>query len=77
MSASPSPVGGNRGLWSVRIPLECLGACLHPDMLSVSQAHEAFDGTGALKDAKLAARLDKTVAEFVRTARAIVESRKA
>jgi hypothetical protein len=43
----------------------------------VSQAHEAFDGAGALNDAKLAARLDKIVTEFVRTARAIVESRKA
>src|SRR5215470_1982910 len=28
VSASPSTVGGNRSLWALRVPLECLGACL-------------------------------------------------
>jgi chromate reductase len=71
LSASPSPVGGNRALWMLRVPLEVLGACLHPDMFSLTQAHEAFDGEGALKDAKLAARLEKTVAAFLVNARAL------
>ena len=74
LSASPSLVGGNRGVWAVRVPLEATGACVHPDMFSLPTAHQAFDDTGDLKDAKLAARLDKMVAAFVATARAIVTS---
>ena len=43
MSASPSMVGGNRGLWALRVPLEHLGARVYPDMFSLAQAHQAFD----------------------------------
>ena len=46
MSASPSMAGGNRGLWTLRIPLEHLGARVYPDMFSLAQAHQAFDGSG-------------------------------
>src|SRR5262245_56493582 len=46
LSASPSMVGGNRGLWALRIPLEHLGARVYPDMFSLAQAHEAFDADG-------------------------------
>jgi len=74
LSASPSLVGGNRGLWAVRVPLEATGAHLYPDMFSLAAAHEAFDQSGALKDAKMAARLDKTVAAFLTTAQAIATS---
>ena len=42
LSASPSMVGGNRGLWSLRVPLEHLGTRIYPDMFSLAQAHEAF-----------------------------------
>jgi NAD(P)H-dependent FMN reductase len=70
LSASPSLVGGNRALWTNRVPFEATGACLHPDMFSLAAARQAFDETGGLEDAKLAARLDKTVAAFVATARA-------
>ncbi len=50
MSASPSMVGGNRGLWSLRVPLEHLGTRVYPEMFSLAQAHSAFadDGTIAL-----------------------------
>ena len=40
MSASPSMVGGNRGLWALRIPFEHLGARIYPDMFSLAQAHK-------------------------------------
>src|SRR5262245_14222491 len=72
LSASPSQVGGNRALWAVRVPLECLGAHLHPEMFSLAQAHQAFDDAGALRDTKLAERLEKTVATFLRTAKTLV-----
>jgi NAD(P)H-dependent FMN reductase len=46
MSASPSMVGGNRGLWALRIPFEHLGTRVYPDMFSLAQAHQAWDGDG-------------------------------
>lgn len=74
LSASPSLVGGNRALWALRVPLEATGAFLHPDMFSLATADKAFDEYGGLVDAKLAARLDRTVAGFATTARALVTS---
>lgn len=65
MSASPSMVGGNRGLWSLRIPLEHLGARLHPDMFSLAQADQAFGDDGALGDPALAERFELTVSAFM------------
>jgi len=69
LSASPSLSGGNRGLWSLRIPLEHLGARLYPDMFSLSMAHKAFDGE-RIADETLATRFDKTVAAFLSLAEA-------
>lgn len=65
LSASPSMVGGNRGLWSLRVPLEHLGARVFPDMFSLAQAQQAFDGDGGLVNAQLADRLDKTIVAFM------------
>jgi NAD(P)H-dependent FMN reductase len=64
MSASPSMVGGNRGLWALRIPFEHLGTRVYPDMFSLAQAHQAWDGDG-LKDAALMERLDRTLGCFL------------
>ena len=64
LSASPSMVGGNRGLWALRVPLEHLGARVYPDMFSLAQAHEAFTPDGALKNPQLAERLERTLAAF-------------
>jgi chromate reductase, NAD(P)H dehydrogenase (quinone) len=36
LSASPSMMGGNRGLWALRVPLEHLGARVYPDMFSLA-----------------------------------------
>ncbi|MEE2969296.1 MAG: NAD(P)H-dependent oxidoreductase [Pseudomonadota bacterium] len=57
ISAAPSPVGGNRGLWQTRIPLECVGAWLYPGMFSLAQADLAFNEDGTLKDPALSERL--------------------
>ena len=65
MSASPSMVGGNRGLWALRVPLEHLGARVYPDMFSLAQAHQAFADDGRLADAELQARLDQTIVGFM------------
>ena len=69
LSASPSLAGGNRGLWSLRVPLEHLGARVYPDMFSLAAAHKAFEGD-RLADAALQGRLDKTVDAFLDLAEA-------
>lgn len=65
LSASPSMVGGNRGLWALRVPLEHLGARVYPDMFSLAQAHEAFDEAGRIANATLQQRFDSTIGCFL------------
>lgn len=67
MSASPSMVGGNRGLWSLRVPLEVLGVFVYPEMFSLAKAHETFDENGSLKDLKSLERLEKVIRSFLKT----------
>jgi NAD(P)H-dependent FMN reductase len=64
LSASPSMAGGNRGLWSLRVPLEHLGARIFPDMFSLAMAHKAF-AADRLADAGLHDRLERTVDNFL------------
>lgn len=61
LSASPSMVGGNRGLWALRIPFEHLGARIYPDMFSLAQAHEAFAEDGRIANDMLQKRFEDTV----------------
>ena len=65
LSASPCMAGGNRGLWSLRIPLEHLGARVYPDMYSLAQAHEAFDGEGRIANPTLQTRFESTIECFL------------
>jgi NAD(P)H-dependent FMN reductase len=65
MSASPSMIGGNRGLWSLRIPLEHLGARVYPDMFSLAQAHEAFGADDRIANEMLQKRFDDTIKCFL------------
>jgi chromate reductase, NAD(P)H dehydrogenase (quinone) len=65
LSASPSMVGGNRGLWALRIPFEHLGARIYPDMFSLAQAHHALDADGRIADPALQERFDTNMANFM------------
>jgi NAD(P)H-dependent FMN reductase len=65
LSASPSMVGGNRGLWALRVPFEHLGARLYPDMFSLAQAHSAFDAEGRIADSRLQERFDTNLVNFM------------
>src|SRR5436305_5306142 len=65
LSASPSMVGGNRGLWALRVPFEHLGARMYPDMFSLAQAHRAFDADGAIADAQLQERFEHNLVGFM------------
>jgi chromate reductase, NAD(P)H dehydrogenase (quinone) len=65
LSASPSMVGGNRGLWALRVPFEHLGARIFPDMFSLAQAHKAFDAQGDIADEQLGRRFEVTISAFM------------
>lgn len=65
ISASPSMVGGNRGLWALRIPFEHLGARIYPDMFSLAQAHKAFGTDGRIATEQLQERFESNVANFM------------
>jgi chromate reductase, NAD(P)H dehydrogenase (quinone) len=70
LSASPSMVGGNRGLWGLRVPLEHLGARIYPDMFSLAQAHKALDSEGRLADPELQERFEVNIVNFIDAAEA-------
>ncbi|REK87713.1 NADPH-dependent oxidoreductase [Streptomyces inhibens] len=70
VSASPSLIGGNRGLWTLRIPLEHLGTRVYPDMFSLASAHQGFTEEGQLADTGLQQRLAETVTAFLSLAEA-------
>lgn len=65
LSASPSMVGGNRGLWALRVPFEHLGARIYPDMFSLAQAHDAFDNDGRIASEQLQARFQTNIVNFM------------
>ena len=65
LSASPSMVGGNRGLWSLRVPLEHLGARVFPDMFSLAQAHKMIDSEGDIASPQLKERFERTLVAFM------------
>ena len=71
LSASPSAMGGIRGLWHTRVPFEGCGALVFPDMFALPHANEAFDDEGRLKDARLAKRLATEIEGFVRLAESV------
>jgi chromate reductase len=70
LSASPSMVGGNRGLWALRVPFEHLGARIYPDMFSLAQAHQAFDADGGIANPQLQERFEQTIVGFMDLAEA-------
>lgn len=72
MSASPSMAGGNRALWSLRMPLEHLGARVYPNMFSLAMAHQAFNPEGNIADVTLAQRFEENLVAFM----SLVESSK-
>ena len=64
LSASPSLVGGNRGLWQTRLSLECCGALVLPDMFSLANADAAFDQEGKLVQPELTQLLQSMLKRF-------------
>jgi chromate reductase, NAD(P)H dehydrogenase (quinone) len=71
MAASGGLFGGIRGLWQLRIPLEGCGVVVYPDMFPLSNAREAFDDDGGLKDSRVKDRLGRMVDGYLKMARAL------
>lgn len=65
MSASPSMVGGNRGVLALSIPLQHLGARVFPNMFSLAIAHKAFSADGKIADSTLAQRFEDNLVSFM------------
>ena len=69
MSASPGALGGLRGLVHIRAILSNIGVTVIPNQIAVPKAHEVFDGDGAIRDDKLAAKVSALAADIVETTR--------
>jgi len=65
LSASPGLIGGNRGLWALRVPLESLGVPVYPKMFSLSQATKMLGDGTTLTEPNLQQHLESTLAEFI------------
>ena len=70
-SASPSLVGGVRGLMSLRVSFEALGTWVYPKMFTLAQAPGAFNDDGTLANEDLAKMLDGMVADYCSAAVAL------
>ena len=70
-SASPSLVGGARGLMSLRTSFEALGVWVYPKIFALAQAGSAFDGDDGLADPDLAKMLETLVTDYCSGAAAL------
>lgn len=59
MAASPGALGGLRGLVTLRSILENIGVIVIPNQVALSQAGEAFDESGLIKDEKKRASVEQ------------------
>ena len=72
LSTSSGVIGGIRGLWQTRIPLEGLGVFVYPDMFSNGPAAQLFaDDKATLRDPKIAGWLEGMVRGYVAWAGAL------
>ena len=69
LSASPGAFGGARALLFLRHFLStALGMLVVPETASIGQAHQAFDETGALKEAKQRQAVERVVRSVLKQA---------
>lgn len=73
LAASNGQVGGLRGLWQLRIPLEGLGVLVYPSMYSLPWADQQFDGDGRLKEPDRQERLETMMRGFLEVTRKLAE----
>jgi NAD(P)H-dependent FMN reductase len=71
LSTSTGLVGGNRGLWALRVPLELLGVHVYPEMFSLASGNKMLDESGGLTDPAAKQRLDALLGAYLEHARRI------
>ncbi len=71
MSASPSLVGGARGLTSLRLPLEILGCWCYPKMFALAQAGQAYGEDGNIANEALAGMFRGMIEDYLSAAAAL------
>jgi chromate reductase, NAD(P)H dehydrogenase (quinone) len=69
LSASNGQIGGVRGLWQLRIPLEGLGVLVYPDMYTLPWADKSFGPDGKLIEPERQSRLAAMVGGYLAVAR--------
>jgi NAD(P)H-dependent FMN reductase len=69
LSASNSQIGGVRGLWQLRIPLEGLGVLVYPDMYALPWADKSFGPDGKLIEPERQTRLASMIGGYLGVAR--------
>jgi NAD(P)H-dependent FMN reductase len=69
VTASPGPLGGVRGQTAIRGVLDKLGMIVIPQSFALGLAHEAFDESNRLKDARAEAGVRTVGATLAETAR--------
>lgn len=74
LSASNGQIGGIRGLWQLRIPLEGCGVHVFPDMFALPWAGKMFGEDGRLVEAERQTRLENILARYLKTAAALAAS---
>ena len=65
LSTSSGAIGGIRGLWQTRIPLEGLGVFVYPEMFFNGPASQLLTEAGGIRDPKVAAWLEGMVKGYV------------
>lgn len=70
-SASPGGLGGLRGLTPLRLFLSNIFVTVIPDQFALSDAYNAFDSDGKIKDAKQHEMLESVVESFVHKTRGL------
>ncbi len=65
MSASPGALGGTRGLVHLRAILRALKVQVISEQFALGRAHEAFDESGKIKDARQQAMLSGAMQRLV------------
>jgi len=73
LSASPSAVGGERGLLALRTPLMVMGCMICPRCFVLPLAGDKFDAEGGFSDEKWDERLEQALINFLANVEALCD----